>query len=309
LYRLAVAQLSSSARASLPDRAFAYVDSQGRRRLPIHDASHVRNALARFGQVQFENEAARDKARTRLLQAARRFRIVPIGFIATQLEIAQRPSAVGGMLPTGFVTMLMTDIEGSTGLVEQLGGQFGSLIDAVWAAIRGAVTQAGGVEVEARADEFFAAFEAPAAAVAAAIAMQRAMADRAFLDGVAVRVRAGIHSGYPTLTAANYVGIDVNATARITSLGHGGQILVSGATKEAIRASDPGELRFIGLGSHRLRGLADEVELFQVATKGLSTRFPPLRRGGDGRTATARRRPTTAPPADPSPPVSTAPTR
>ncbi|HEU4840146.1 MAG TPA: DUF6582 domain-containing protein, partial [Ilumatobacteraceae bacterium] len=81
-----MARLGQIERSSLPDRAFADVDSLGRRRLPIHDAAHVRNALARFGQVTFESDAARERARRRLLNAAKRFRIVPVGFIAGQLQ-------------------------------------------------------------------------------------------------------------------------------------------------------------------------------------------------------------------------------
>ena len=114
-----MARLSTSERSALSDRAFAYVDSSGTRRLPIHDASHVRNALARFGRVEFESDEARDLARTRLLQAARKFRIVPVGFIANEIEVAQRPKTAA-QLPSGFVTMLMTDIEGSTALVHDL---------------------------------------------------------------------------------------------------------------------------------------------------------------------------------------------
>src|SRR3954468_11283837 len=104
--------LKARERAQLPDSAFAYIDTKGKRRLPIHDASHVRNALARFGQVRFEDDAARDRARTRLLQAAKRHRIVPIGFIAS--ELGGGAARASGALPSGFVTMLMTDIEGST---------------------------------------------------------------------------------------------------------------------------------------------------------------------------------------------------
>ena len=107
-------RLGSTDRARLPDRAFAYIDSQGRRRLPIHDASHVRNALARFNQVRFEDDAARDRARTRLLVAAKRFRIVPVGFISNELrserEHGQRTEEPVP-LPSGFVTMLLTDID------------------------------------------------------------------------------------------------------------------------------------------------------------------------------------------------------
>ena len=78
--------LKARERAKLPDSAFAYIDSKGKRRLPIHDASHVRNALARFGQVAFEDEAARDRARSRLLRAAKKQGIMPIGFISSQLR-------------------------------------------------------------------------------------------------------------------------------------------------------------------------------------------------------------------------------
>src|SRR4051794_41763742 len=81
-----MASLSAKERAALPDSAFAYVDASGRRRLPINDAAHVRNALARFNQVTFEDVDARDRARTRLLNAARRHAIVPVGFMAGQLR-------------------------------------------------------------------------------------------------------------------------------------------------------------------------------------------------------------------------------
>src|SRR5687768_18071382 len=109
-----MARLGAKERAQLPDSAFAYIDSQGRRRLPIHDAAHVRNALARFNQVAFEDEAAREQARTRLLKAAKRFGIVPVGFITGQLQSERELGRRGepNHLPSGFVTMLFTDIEG-----------------------------------------------------------------------------------------------------------------------------------------------------------------------------------------------------
>src|SRR3954471_17573621 len=96
--------LGANERANLPDSAFAYIDSRGRRRLPIHDAAHVRNALARFSQVAFENEGARDRARTRLLRAAKKHGIMPIGFVNAQLQPKLK-------LPTGHVTFLLTDLE------------------------------------------------------------------------------------------------------------------------------------------------------------------------------------------------------
>jgi class 3 adenylate cyclase len=277
---MGVTRLEPSERAGLPDRAFAYVDARGRRRLPIHDAAHVRNALARFSQVEFEDDSARDRARMRLLNAAKKFKIVPIGFIAGQLQSERsldRPVGPATTLPAGFVTMVMTDIEGSTALVHRLGAGYREVIDEVWAILRRSVTDAGGHEVEARADEFFAAFEAPRAAVDAAVAVQRELLVHTWPDALDVRVRVGIHSGYPTSTESNYIGMDVHTTARICSVGHGGQVVVSDNTREAVRASVPDGVRFKALGSHRLRGLPGMVPLYQVAAKGLPTRFPLLR--------------------------------
>lgn len=110
---LCMAKLDARSRARLPDSAFAYVDSSGRRRLPIHDEPHLRNALARFNQVAFESEAARERARKRLLNAAKRYGIVPVGFITRQLETERRQAAIGldpATLPTGRLTLFMSDI-------------------------------------------------------------------------------------------------------------------------------------------------------------------------------------------------------
>ena len=148
--------LRAKERAQLPDSAFAYIDSKGRRRLPIHDASHVRNALARFSQVAFEDEAARDRARNRLLRAAKKHGIMPIGFINSQLQPQRK-------LPRGAVTFLLTDIECSTELLGHLGDGYATLLAEVRRRVRGAVRQAAGHEVSARGDDVFAVFErAPA---------------------------------------------------------------------------------------------------------------------------------------------------
>jgi hypothetical protein len=93
-----MSRLASSKRARLPASAFAYVDSRGRRRLPIHDESHVRNALARFSQVAFEDEAARERARMRLLNAAKKYSIVPVGFITGQLQSERRNATAGRLV-------------------------------------------------------------------------------------------------------------------------------------------------------------------------------------------------------------------
>ena len=129
-----MAELDSDKRKLLRNAAFAYIDSRGRRRLPIHDASHVRNALARFNQVVFEDEAARDRARTRLLKAARKHGIVPVGFMEGQLR-AHGPSR----LPTGAVTLLMTDVVDSTGLLHRLEDRYGPLLTDLRRLIRSSV--------------------------------------------------------------------------------------------------------------------------------------------------------------------------
>jgi class 3 adenylate cyclase len=273
-----MAQLGAAERARLPDSAFAYIDSRGRRRLPIHDAGHVRNALARFNQVAFEDDAARDRARKRLLNAAKRFKIVPVGFITNQVrsELARRDDEPVP-LPSGFVTMLLTDIEGSTALLHRLGDDYGDLLERVRAVQRDAALGTDGHVVETRADEFFAVFEQPAAALSTALTVQRELRARVSDGDEDVRVRVGIHSGYPRMVKANYLGMAVHTAARICNASHGGQIVVSGDFRTAVGGFVPDGVRLRRLGTYALRGLPDEVELYQVAAKGLPSRFPPLR--------------------------------
>jgi class 3 adenylate cyclase len=274
-----VAKLDATERANLPNSAFAWIDSQGRRKLPIHDEAHVRNALARFSKVEFEDDRAREQARKRLLNAAKKFRIVPVGFIAGQLQSERQLGQVEGQppvaFPSGFVTMLMTDIEGSTALVQQLGDRYRELIDGVRVILREATVATGGQVVESRADDFFAVFADPCASLGTAMAIHRRLREQRWVDDVEVRVRMGIHSGYPTPTEQNYIGMAVHTTARVCATAHGGQILVSGDLREATQGSRPEGVRFRSLGPHRLRGLPDPVPLYQVLARGLATRFPP----------------------------------
>ena len=275
-YRGGMSRLRARKRARLPDRAFAYIDSHGRRRLPIHDKAHVRNALARFSQVAFEDEAARERARKRLLNAAKKYGIVPIGFFTRQLR-SERDRVGAAALPTGFVTFLMTDIEGSTTLLHRVGDRYRDVRNDVRGILRAAVSKAGGREIDARADEFFAAFERAGAAVEAATDIQRALGARTWPDDLQVRVRVGIHSGRPTLTDDGYIGLPVHTAARICTAAHGGQIVISGAARVAVGWTIPSGIRFRSLGRRRLPGLTRVEELFQVEADGLLDNFPPPR--------------------------------
>jgi class 3 adenylate cyclase len=268
-----VARLSARERAGLPDKAFAYIDATGARRLPVHDEAHVRSALGRFGQVRFESDEARDRARERLLSACKRHGIMPVGFVTSQLKSASGPVAA---LPSGAVTFLLTDMEGSTALLQQLDHSYAGLLRDVRATILDAVRASGGTRVDAHGDEFFAVFEDPVSALEAAVAMQRAMAARRWTDGVQVRVRAGVHTGRPDLTDSGYVGLSVHTVARIASVAHGGQVLVSGQTHAAIETM-PAGFSLVSLGAHRLADLPRETELYQIAAEGLLPTFPPLR--------------------------------
>jgi predicted ATPase/class 3 adenylate cyclase len=170
-------------------------------------------------------------------------------------------------LPTGTVTFLFTDIEGSTRLLHDLGDRYPQVLADHRRALRAAVSTHDGVEVDTQGDAFFIAFAKAADAVAAARAAQRA------LSASPVRVRMGIHTGEPTVTPEGYVGIDVHRGARICAAGHGGQILISKTTRDLL---DPDtELR--DLGEHRLKDLQKPEWLYQVLAPDLEPRFPPLR--------------------------------
>jgi predicted ATPase len=166
-------------------------------------------------------------------------------------------------LPSGTVTFLFTDIEGSTRLLQELGDEYVDALAEHRRLLRDAFERHGGVEVDTQGDAFFVAFARAADAVAAADDGQRA------LDGGPIRVRMGIHTGEPLLTEEGYVGMDVHRAARIAAAGHGGQILVSQTTRELL--GDSPALR--DLGDHRLKDLSAPQRLYQVGDGA----FPPLK--------------------------------
>ena len=155
-------------------------------------------------------------------------------------------------LPSGTVTFLFTDIEGSTRLLHELGEGYAAALAEHRRVLREAFGGQGGVEVDTQGDAFFVAFESASEAVAAAEAAQAALASGP------IRVRMGLHTGTPTATDEGYVGLDVHVGARIAACGHGGQVLVSKATRDLLGVA----LR--DLGEHRLKDLSEPVWLFQL---------------------------------------------
>src|SRR5213082_708136 len=168
-------------------------------------------------------------------------------------------------LPTGVVTFLFTDVEGSTRLLEGLGDGYGDALHEHRRRLRAAFAAHDGVEVDTQGDAFFVAFGRASDAVAAAADCQRALA------GGPIRVRMGLHTGEPRLTEEGYVGLDVHKGARIAAVGHGGQVLMSEPTKALVDA----EVR--DLGAHRLKDLSAPERIYQLQIDGLPSEFPLLK--------------------------------
>ena len=180
-------------------------------------------------------------------------------------------------LPSGPVTFLMTDIVDSTGHLERLADAYPVLLAEVRGVLRSAVRRAGGREIDARADEYFAVFEQPHPAIHAALAIERRLRRRTWPAGGELRLRYGLHHGRPMITDSGYVGLAVNATARVSAAGHGGQILITRALHDAIKGDAGARIRLRHLGSFQLRGLRRPDTLYQVIASGLERDFPPLR--------------------------------
>ena len=167
-------------------------------------------------------------------------------------------------LPTGVVTFLFTDVEGSTKLLHELGDDYAAALHEHRRILREAFGANGGAEVDTQGDAFFVAFARASDAVASAAAAQKALA------GGPIKVRMGLHSGEPRLTDEGYVGLDVHKGARIAAVGHGGQVLLSEATHTLVDAP------VRDLGPHRLKDLTEPERIYQLEVEGLPSEFPLL---------------------------------
>jgi predicted ATPase/class 3 adenylate cyclase/DNA-binding CsgD family transcriptional regulator len=182
-----------------------------------------------------------------------------------------------GELPTGTITMLFSDIEGSTVLLSGLGDRYGEALSAQRALLRAAFSARGGREMGTEGDSFFVVFESAQAAVRSCVAAQRALSAHDWPDGVAVRVRMGLHSGEPARHEDGYIGLDVHRAARIAATAHGGQVVLSEATRLLLGSGLPADMSLRDLGFHRLKDIETPEHIYQLAAPGLPEQFPPLK--------------------------------
>jgi class 3 adenylate cyclase/CheY-like chemotaxis protein len=180
-------------------------------------------------------------------------------------------------LPSGTVTFLFTDIEGSTRLLKRLGDAYGDLLADQQRLFREAVADAGGREIDTQGDAFFVVFPRAKAAVAAALAAQRAFGAHPWPGESDLRVRMGMHTAEPSVAGERYIGLGVHRAARICAAAHGGQILLSQSTYAVLVDDVLPDLRFDDLGAHELKDLDRPERLYQLVVPDLRADFPPPR--------------------------------
>ena len=181
-------------------------------------------------------------------------------------------------LPTGTVTLLFTDIEGSTQVLLRLGEHYKEVLAQHHQLLRAAFAAHGGHEVDTQGDAFFVVFGRAADAVAAAAEAQRTLAKQLWPEGGALRVRVGLHTGEPARDEdGGYLGIDVHLAARLMAVGHGGQVLLSQTARDLVKNHLPLGVGLRALGEHRLKDLAHPESIWQLVIAGLPADFPPLK--------------------------------
>lgn len=172
-------------------------------------------------------------------------------------------------LPSGTVTFVFSDVEGSTGLLKRLGERYGELIAEHRRMVRESFSVHGGVEIDVQGDAFFFAFARARDAVGAAVAAQRAHAEHAWPDGENVRVRMGLHTGEPAVGEEGYLGLDVVRGARLCSAGQGGRILLSETTRSLLGSSLPDGVSVHPVGERRLKDIDEPERVYELAIEGV----------------------------------------
>jgi predicted ATPase/class 3 adenylate cyclase len=180
-------------------------------------------------------------------------------------------------LPSGTVTFLFTDIEGSTRLLQQLGEEYAGLLAQHDRLVREACESHHGIVRGSEGDSFFVSFARAEDALNAVVRSQRDLAAQPWPNGVSVRVRMGLHTGEAQISARSYVGLDVHRAARIAAAAHGGQVLLSQATYELVAGELPQGVTVRDMGEHQLKDLRQPKHLYQLSIAGLPSDFPPLK--------------------------------
>ena len=174
-------------------------------------------------------------------------------------------------LPSGTVTFVFSDIEGSTALLKVLGDRYGDVLDTHRRLMRSCFNERGGVEIDTQGDAFFFAFPRARDAVSAAVEAQRQHATNAWTDGHAVRVRMGLHTGEPAVGSEGYLGIDVVRAARLCTVGRGGQVLLSETTRALVGSSLPDGVSVHTLGERHLKDIDEPERVFELDIEGAPT--------------------------------------
>lgn len=180
-------------------------------------------------------------------------------------------------VPAGTVTFLFTDIEGSTRLLQKLGDGYGELVAQHHRALRESAAASDGTEIDVQGDAFFFSFPRARDGVAGALTAQRRLADERWPGEAQVRVRMGLHTGEPTVGEEGYLGLDVVRGSRIAGAAHGGQVLISEATRALLPSELSDGAEIMDLGEHTLKDMERSERLFQVVAPGLRSDFPPPR--------------------------------
>ena len=198
-------------------------------------------------------------------------------------------------LPSGTVTFVFSDIEGSTALLKRLGERYDGVLSDHRRLMRECFTELGGVEIDTQGDAFFFAFPRARDAVAAAVEAQRAHATHEWPDGTAVHVRMGLHTGEPAVGSEGYLGLDVVRAARLCTAGKGGHVLLSDTTRALVGASLPEGVSIFPLGERQLKDIDEPERVFELEIEGAT---PPLPAEQEEQAASSA-----APPPAPAPPA------
>ncbi|MGE5530934.1 MAG: ATP-binding protein [Bacteroidota bacterium] len=180
-------------------------------------------------------------------------------------------------LPTGTVTLLFMDIEGSTLLLERLRDRYAEALAAYHSLMRASLDKWGGREVDTEGDALFASFTRASDALNMAVDGQRAIAAHVWPGEESLRVRMALHTGEPRISSSTYVGMDVHRASRLCSAGHGGQVLLSQTTRDLVQDDLPADVELRDMGVHRLKDLRRPDPVYQLVIAGLPSDFPPLK--------------------------------